>query len=37
MTLYVASENIPAGHYVVQSDPRSEYVTGLDPLAETTN
>lgn len=31
--LYVAGENIPAGHYVIHNDPRSETVYGHDPLA----
>lgn len=31
--LYVAGENIPAGHYVIHRDPASEYVYGYDSLA----
>ena len=32
MNLFVAGENIPAGHYVTAPEGNSEVVYGLDPV-----
>ena len=33
MALYIAGENIPAGHWVIHPDARFETVCGLDPTS----
>lgn len=33
--LYITAENIPAGHYVIHPDPRSQIVMGRDPVVQS--